>query len=58
MIFKTLWRNKSKSTDRKADIINQLDSFKYKTSIETRFADFDMMGHVNKLAVPDIGNKP
>lgn len=47
MIFKTLWRNKSKVEDKKADIINQLDSFKYKTAIETRFADFDMMGHVN-----------
>ncbi|MES2457563.1 MAG: thioesterase family protein [Bacteroidota bacterium] len=47
MIFKTLWRNNSKTTDKKADITNQLDSFKYKTSIETRFADFDMMGHVN-----------
>ncbi|MCD0489848.1 acyl-CoA thioesterase [Pedobacter sp. MC2016-14] len=47
MIFKTLWRKKSKSEDKKADIVNQLDSFKYKTAIETRFADFDMMGHVN-----------
>lgn len=27
--------------------MNNLDSFKYKTVIETRFADFDMMGHVN-----------
>ncbi|MEJ7559872.1 MAG: thioesterase family protein [Pedobacter sp.] len=47
MIFKTLWRNLSKPSDRKADIINQLDSFLYKTTIETRFVDFDMMGHVN-----------
>ncbi|MHA4896039.1 acyl-CoA thioesterase [Pedobacter sp. PWIIR3] len=47
MIFKTFWRNKSKSSDRKADIINQFDSFQFKTTIETRFADFDMMGHVN-----------
>jgi acyl-CoA thioester hydrolase len=47
MIFTTLWRSKTKVEDKKADIINQLDSFKYKTDIETRFADFDMMGHVN-----------
>jgi acyl-CoA thioester hydrolase len=47
MIFKTLWRTNPKGTDKKADIINQLDSFKYKTALETRFADFDMMGHVN-----------
>ena len=47
MIFKTFWRNKSNASDRTADIVNQLDSFKFKTTIETRFADFDMMGHVN-----------
>lgn len=47
MNFKTFWRNKSKIQDKKADIINHLDSFKYKTEIETRFADFDMFGHVN-----------
>jgi acyl-CoA thioester hydrolase len=47
MIFKTLWRTNPKEADKKADIINQLDSFKYKTALETRFADFDMMGHVN-----------
>ncbi|HKG07302.1 MAG TPA: acyl-CoA thioesterase [Pedobacter sp.] len=47
MIFKTLWRNDSKKADKKTDIINQIDSFKYKTIVETRFADFDMMGHVN-----------
>lgn len=47
MNFKTFWRNKEKSPDNKSDIVNQLDSFKYKTSIETRFMDFDMMGHVN-----------
>lgn len=47
MNFKTFWRNKSKTQDKKADIINHLDSFKYKTEIETRFADFDMFGHVN-----------
>ena len=47
MIFKTFWRNKNKNTDKTTgDIINS-DSFKYKTVIETRFADFDMMGHVN-----------
>ena len=47
MIFKTFWRNKTKSTDKKTEVVNHLDSFKYKTQIETRFADFDMMGHVN-----------
>ena len=47
MIFKTFWRNKTKDTDKKTDIINQFDSFLFKTTIETRFADFDMMGHVN-----------
>lgn len=47
MIFKTLWRKKEIVTDKKSDIINKLDDFKYKTSLETRFADFDMMGHVN-----------
>jgi acyl-CoA thioester hydrolase len=29
------------------DTLGDLDRYKYKTSIETRFADFDMMGHVN-----------
>ncbi len=47
MIFKTFWRNKNKNQDKKTDSISTLDSFKYKTVIETRFADFDMMGHVN-----------
>ncbi|NRF37379.1 thioesterase family protein [Pedobacter foliorum] len=47
MIFKTFWRNKTIKQDKTTDIVNQIDSFKYKTNIETRFADFDMMGHVN-----------
>ncbi len=47
MIFKTFWRTKTKETDKKTEILNQFDSFKYKTNIETRFTDFDMMGHVN-----------
>ncbi|ATP56215.1 thioesterase [Pedobacter ginsengisoli] len=47
MILKTFWRNKTTKQDKTADIVNQIDSFKYKTNIETRFADFDMMGHVN-----------
>jgi acyl-CoA thioester hydrolase len=33
--------------DTMTDLINQLDSFKYKTAVHTRFGDFDMMGHVN-----------
>jgi acyl-CoA thioester hydrolase len=47
MIFKTFWRKKPEDTDKKSDIINQIDRFLYKTTIETRFADFDMLGHVN-----------
>lgn len=47
MIFKTIWHKKPKQQDKTTESINQLDSFKYKTSLETRFADFDMMGHVN-----------
>jgi acyl-CoA thioester hydrolase len=47
MIFKTLWRSNPKNTDKKSAFPVNFDSFKYKTVIETRFADFDMMGHVN-----------
>lgn len=47
MIFKTLWRKKEKQQDKKAVLTNNLTDFKYKTAIEVRFADFDMMGHVN-----------
>ena len=47
MILKTLWRSKEKITDKKSVSVENLDDFKYKTTIETRFADFDMMGHVN-----------
>ena len=47
MIFKTFWHNKNKQEDKKADIINTFDHYKYKTSVDTRFIDFDMMGHAN-----------
>lgn len=47
MNFKTFWRTKTKQQDKKADIINPFDSYKYKTTVDTRFADFDMMGHAN-----------
>ena len=47
MLFKTFWRKKIKQTDKTTDIINTFDRYKYKTTIDTRFADFDMMGHVN-----------
>lgn len=47
MIFKTLWHSKEKSADKKSALSSNFDSFKYKTVIDTRFADFDMMGHVN-----------
>jgi acyl-CoA thioester hydrolase len=33
--------------DNMSDVITEMDTFKYKTTIEMRFADFDMMGHVN-----------
>lgn len=47
MNIKTLWQSKTNSSDKTADYVNDIDSFKYKTVIETRFADFDMLGHVN-----------
>ncbi|MDQ7948598.1 MAG: thioesterase family protein [Pedobacter sp.] len=47
MFFKSFWRKKEKQQDKKSVIVSDLDSFKYKTRIEMRFADLDMMGHVN-----------
>lgn len=47
MNFKTFWRTITKQPDKKADIINHFDSYKYKTTVDTRFIDFDMMGHAN-----------
>jgi len=47
MFFKSFWRKKEKIQDKKSVEIINTDSFKYKTSIEMRFADIDMMGHVN-----------
>ncbi|WP_129715755.1 thioesterase family protein [Pedobacter sp. SYP-B3415] len=47
MIFKTLWRKKPKLDDKSSEIINNSDKFNFKTTVETRFSDFDMMGHVN-----------
>ncbi len=47
MFFKTFWRKKEKQQDKKSEITSNLDSFKYKTTIELRFADLDVMGHVN-----------
>ncbi len=47
MLFKTFWRKKENTKDKKSVAISNLDSFKYKTNIEMRFADLDMMGHVN-----------
>jgi acyl-CoA thioester hydrolase len=47
MFFKSFWRKKEKSTDKKSVTIGNVDSFKYRTNIEMRFADLDMMGHVN-----------
>ena len=47
MIFKTFWRKKEKPVDKKSVELSNVDSFKYKTRIEMRFTDLDMMGHVN-----------
>lgn len=47
MFFKTFWRKKEKQQDKKSETTSNLDSFKYKTTIELRFADLDVMGHVN-----------
>ncbi len=47
MIFKTFWRRNKKQTDRTADIKSVTNDFKFKTTVEIRFADLDMMGHVN-----------
>lgn len=47
MIFKSFWHKNKKSTDKKSESISNTDSFKYKTIVEMRFADLDMMGHVN-----------
>ena len=47
MFFKSFWRKKEKSTDKVPVNTSNTDSFKYKTSLEMRFADLDMMGHVN-----------
>jgi acyl-CoA thioester hydrolase len=47
MFFKTFWRKKEKQADIKSVNISHIDSFKYKTAIEMRFVDIDMMGHVN-----------
>ena len=58
MLFKSLWRKKEISTDKKSVIVSDSDSFMYKTVIEMRFADLDMMGHVNNavyLTYMEIG---
>jgi len=47
MFFKSFWRKKVITQDKKSVIISNTDSFKYKTAVEMRFADLDMMGHVN-----------
>jgi acyl-CoA thioester hydrolase len=47
MFFKSFWRKKEKITDKKSVIISNTDNFKYRTTVEMRFADIDMMGHVN-----------
>lgn len=47
MIFKTFWRKNKPKADRTADITAISNDFKFKTTVEIRFADLDMMGHVN-----------
>lgn len=47
MIFKAFWRKKVTTIERKLEIAPSIENFKYKTAIEIRFADLDMMGHVN-----------
>lgn len=47
MIFKTFWRKKENSKDKKAVLEIKTDTFKYRTDLEMRFTDLDMMGHVN-----------
>nr|WP_260409467.1 thioesterase family protein [Pedobacter cryoconitis] len=46
---KTFSQSKEKQPDIKSDKPSNTDSFRYKFQIETRFADFDMMGHVNNV---------
>jgi acyl-CoA thioester hydrolase len=47
MFFKSFWRKKEKVSDKKSVTPINIDNFKYKTTIPMRFADLDMMGHVN-----------
>jgi acyl-CoA thioester hydrolase len=47
MIFKTFWRKKEKQKDKKSVIESKTDIFKYRSALEMRFTDLDMMGHVN-----------
>jgi len=47
MIFKTFWRKKEKTEDKKSELEIKTDIFKYRTELEMRFTDLDMMGHVN-----------
>ena len=47
MIFKTFWQKQSKTKDKKSVSSAFSDKFNYKTNIDLRFIDFDMMGHVN-----------
>lgn len=47
MIFKTFWRKKEKTEDKKSVLESKTDIFKYRTELEMRFTDLDMMGHVN-----------
>lgn len=47
MIFKTFWRKKTPTVDISSEVSTCMDYFKYKTAIEIRFADIDLMGHVN-----------
>ncbi|RZL18958.1 MAG: acyl-CoA thioesterase [Pedobacter sp.] len=44
--LKTIWRSEPIKVDKKSEF-SSIHDFKYKTRIDVRFQDFDMMGHVN-----------
>ena len=58
MFFKSFWRKKENQADKMSVSLNPTGDFKYKTSIDIRFTDVDLMGHVNNavyLTYMEIG---
>lgn len=47
MFIKTFWRKNKKQPDKKSLKPFCTDHFKYRTELDIRFTDLDMMGHVN-----------